>query len=197
MDKTEVIEFFNRCSSTWDAEMVLHEDVIAAVLHNAGICPGMNVLDVACGTGVLFPFYLERGVNTVTGIDISPEMIRLAEEKFRGEKRVHLICGDAEELYGAAEYDAVMVYNAFPHFTDAEKLFASLAAQLRQGGRLSVAHGMSRERVLAHHEGSARHVSNVLPPAEELAEMLQPQFDVDVILSDKNMYQVCGTKRSV
>ena len=195
MDKREVIEFFNRCSSTWDAEMVLHEELIAAILQNAGIRPGMDVLDVACGTGVLFPFYLEHGVNAVTGIDISPEMIRLAGEKFRGEERVHLICGDAEEYSGSAEYDMVMVYNAFPHFSDAEKLIAALASHLKQGGRLSIAHGMSRERVIAHHEGSARHVSQILPPAEELAELLRAQFDVDVVLSTASMYQVCGTKR--
>lgn len=35
----------------------------------------MRLLDVACGTGVLFPDYLARGAS-VTGIDISPEMAR-------------------------------------------------------------------------------------------------------------------------
>lgn len=195
MDKREVIEFFNRCSSTWDAGMVLKEDVIAQIFTNAGIGEGMEVLDVACGTGVLFPFYLARGVRSVTGMDIAPEMIRHAEEKFCTEERVQLICGDAEELPPAERYDAVMVYNALPHFMDAEKLIASLASQLKAGGRLSVAHGMSRERVLAHHTGSARSVSNELMAAEELAKLFSVYFDVDTVISDENMYQVCGTKR--
>lgn len=194
MDKREVIEYFNRCSSTWDAEMVLSEEIIKAILSNAGIGADMNVLDVACGTGVLIPFYLARGVHSVTGIDISPEMIRLAEEKFHGEERVHLICGDAEELLPAAQYDAVMVYNAFPHFSDPEKLISALASQLKRGGRLSIAHGMSRDKVLAHHMGSACSISNALLPAEELAELLRAHFKVDVVVSDEHMYQVCGIK---
>lgn len=51
----------------------------------------MDVLDVACGTGVLFPDNLKRCVESVTGIDISPEMARLAAEKF---PQVQVICGD-------------------------------------------------------------------------------------------------------
>ena len=43
---------------------------------------------------------------------------------------------------------------------------------LKPGGTLTVAHGMSREKIDAHHHGTARHVSNGLMPAEELAEIL-------------------------
>lgn len=45
----------------------------------------MSVLDVACGTGVLIPDYLERGAAQVTAIDIAPEMVRIAREKFPQE----------------------------------------------------------------------------------------------------------------
>ena len=79
IDKREVIAFFDRCAPAWDAGMVRHEPVIEAILDNAGVGSGMRVLDVACGTGVLFPDYLARGAS-VTGIDISPEMARIAAE---------------------------------------------------------------------------------------------------------------------
>ena len=57
MNKSDVIEFFDRCAPFWDEEMVRNETVIAEILDCGGIRPGRDVLDVACGTGVLFPVF--------------------------------------------------------------------------------------------------------------------------------------------
>ena len=46
----------------------------------------------------------------------------------------------------------------------------------------------------ARHEGTAHLVSNGLMPAEELKALFEPWFDVDVVISDDEMYQVAGTK---
>ena len=72
MDKQKIADFFDRCAPWWDDDMVRNEVVITTILDNAGIDSGIHVLDVACGTGVLFPDYFKRGVESVTGIDISP-----------------------------------------------------------------------------------------------------------------------------
>ena len=71
MDKKDVIAFFDRCAPTWDAEMIKSDAIIGKILDNAEVGPEMDVLDVACGTGVLFDYYLQRDVASVTGIDIS------------------------------------------------------------------------------------------------------------------------------
>ncbi len=195
IDKREVIAFFDRCAPAWDAGMVRHEPVIEAILDNAGVGPGMRVLDVACGTGVLFPDYLARGAS-VTGIDISPEMARIAAEKFAGEPRVQVLCGDVEEAVFSQPFDVVMVYNAFPHFPDPARLIARLGRLVKPGGRLSVAHGMSRAAIDGHHSGAARRVSNGLMHEDALRALLAPYCDVDVCVSDARMYQVAGTKRA-
>ena len=62
IETKEVIEFFDRLASGWDAEMVRSDEIIRIILDNAGVTAGKNVLDVACGTGVLIPDYLERNV---------------------------------------------------------------------------------------------------------------------------------------
>ena len=123
IDKRDVIAFFDKRAAAWDAEMIRHEPVIQAILDNAGVGDGARVLDVACGTGVLFPDYLARGAS-VTGIDISPEMARIAAAKFTGEPRVQVLCGDVEETVFPETFDVVMVYNAFPHFPDPARLMA-------------------------------------------------------------------------
>lgn len=192
MDKREIISFFDGCAPWWDQDMVRSEAVIAAILDNGGIRAGIHVLDVACGTGVLFPDYLQRGVASVTGIDISPEMAKIAAGKY---PKIRVICGDVETAQFDRQFDAVMVYNAFPHFPDPARLIRTLAALTKPGGRLSVAHGMSREALSRHHAGRARGISAELPEAPVLADLFAPYFDVDVIVSDDRMYQVAGLRR--
>ena len=64
-----------------------------------------------------------------------------------------------------------MVYNAFPHFPEPERLIERLAGLLKDGGCLTVAHGMSREKIDGHHSGMASKVSRGLMAAEDLAEV--------------------------
>ena len=192
MEKRSVIDFFNRLAPAWDDGLEHDDAVIGTILDNAGVREGKDVLDVACGTGVLFPDYLARNVGSLTGIDISPEMAKRAKAKF---PEVTVIAGDAEEYDFGRLFDVVMVYNAFPHFPDPARAVEKLAAHVKRGGRLSIAHGASRDAINAHHEGAAQHVSNGLPEAAELAKLFAPWFDVDVTVSTDQMYQVAGTRR--
>ena len=73
MEQQAVIDFFDQAAAGWDAQLVRNEAVIGQILDNAGIRPGVSVLDVACGTGVLIPDYLKRGAAQITAIDIAPE----------------------------------------------------------------------------------------------------------------------------
>lgn len=195
MEKKEIIEFFDRCAPTWDAEMIKNDQVIETILDNAEVSENMAVLDVACGTGVMFPYYLNRNVASVTGIDISPEMAKIATEKYRDEGRVQVICGDVEETKFDRQFDAVVVYNAFPHFPDPRRLLKILAGLLKEGGRLTVAHGASREVIDNHHKGSASKVSNGLMTADSLKKLFDPLVQVEVVISNDRMYQVSGVKR--
>ena len=191
MEKKTVSEFFDRCAPWWDSDMIRNEELIAAILNNGGIREGVHVLDVACGTGVLFPDYLKRGAASVTGIDISPEMAKIASAKF---PEVTVLCGAVEETKFDRQFDCVMVYNAFPHFPDPEHLIEVLAGLVKPGGKLSVAHGMSRAALTDHHKRASQ-VSIDLLHEKELAAIFSRWFDVDVIISTDQMYQVAGVRR--
>ena len=82
IDSREVIAFFDRLAPDWDAEMIRSDEIIDAILDKAEVNAGKDVLDVATGTGVLIGDYLARGVASVTGIDISPNMARIAQGKY-------------------------------------------------------------------------------------------------------------------
>ncbi len=192
MNKQDVVAFFDNLAPLWDSQQERNEQVIAEILDKGGIYQGVHVLDVACGTGVLFADYNKREVACVTGIDISREMVKTAKIKFPD---YDVICGDAETMSFDRQFDAVMIYNAFPHFTEPEKLIANLANATIKGGRLSIAHGMSREALQKCHSDKAKNVSLPLPEKEEIANLLSSYFDVDVMISDETMYMVSGIKR--
>ena len=194
IETKDVVAFFDRLAPGWDAEMVRNEGIISTILDNASVSEGTKVLDVACGTGVLIPDYLKRNVASVTGIDISPKMAELARAKFPQEQ-VTILCGDVEATAFEDPFDCVVVYNAFPHFPDPDRLIRKLSSLLKTGGTLTVAHGMSREKIDAHHHGAASHVSNGLMSAEDLAAIFGKYLTVTTVLSDDRMYQVAGKKR--
>ena len=174
MEQQAVIDFFDQAAAGWDAQLVRNEAVIGQILDNAGIRPGVSVLDVACGTGVLIPDYLKRGAAQVT------------------QENVTVLCGDASQAHFPALFDCIVIYNAFPHFPEPERLISHLAGLLTPGGTLTVAHGFSRKALDAHHAKTARSVSNGLLPVEALAGLFAKHLTVTVQISNDEMYQVVG-----
>ncbi|MBO4411669.1 MAG: class I SAM-dependent methyltransferase [Lachnospiraceae bacterium] len=194
IETQDVKEFFDRLAPGWDAAEIRDDGIIAEILDNALVTAGKDVLDVACGTGILVPDYLKRCVSSLTAIDLSPKMIAIAREKYR-DTGVTFLTGDAEKADYGRLFDCIVVYNAFPHFPDPERLIARLSGLLKPGGTLTVAHGMSREKIDAHHKGPAMRVSNGLMTADALAEIFRKYLSVKTILSDDRMYQVVGVAR--
>ena len=196
MKKQDVIRYFDAQASTWDERMVRRDPVIERIFDGAGVREGMKILDVGCGTGVLFDAYLRRKAGSVTAVDISPEMARRAAEKYKAFPQIQVICADAEELEKTGDYDICMVYNAFPHFEDPDRLIASLAQMCHPGGVVCIAHGFSRETINRRHGKTPAQISRGLMAAEELAGHMEKLLDVFVVISDDQMYQVCGRVRN-
>lgn len=191
MNKNDVIRFFNRLAPQWDADMIRSDRKIGLILDHAGVQEGKHILDVACGTGVLIPDYLSRNVASVTAIDIAPEMARICKEKF-SQENVNVLCGDVEEQEFGRKFDCIMIYNAFPHFPEPERLLRTLSGLLAPGGTLTVAHGMSRHDIDHHHEGTASKVSIGLMHEDALAAMMRKYLTLTVKISNEEMYQVTG-----
>ena len=190
-------EYEEKFHMTWVGKYGFNNTFTVAVRGDVAEQYGLETTsDLAGAAGELTfggnPDYLARDVHSVTGVDIAPEMARRAAEKFP-DARVTVRCGDIETVPLPQPFDCCMVYNAFPHFPDPARLIAHLATLLKPSGRLSIAHGMSRAMLDRHHAGSASTVSISLISETELAALMTPYFDVDIVISDDRMYQVCGT----
>ena len=194
MTKQDVIGFFDSNAHSWDARMIKNDEIINTILDNAKVTAGSRVLDVACGTGVLFPDYLLRSVDEVVGIDISPKMVSAAHEKFGSISSIKLINADAETVKLKKAFDCIVIYNAFPHFLDPGRLIENMSRHLVPSGTLTIAHGMSRAGIDRHHSGRAQNVSNGLMSAEALSKLFSKHLSVSHVISNDSMYQVVGRK---
>lgn len=103
-------------------------------LRRAGLAPGMEVLDVGIGTGLLAREALVwcRPGGSVTGVDPSAGMMAQAHLP-----DVALLQGRAEELpCGNATADFVSMGYALRHLSDLDRALAEFFRVLRPGGRL-------------------------------------------------------------
>lgn len=105
----------------------------------AGVATGDEVLDVACGTGIVSREAIRRvgAGGTVTGLDRNEGMLAVAR---RLEPRVAWREGVAEALpFEAASFDAVVCQFGLMFFQDRTRALREMWRVLRPSGRLAVA----------------------------------------------------------
>jgi len=95
---------------------------------------GRSVLDVGCGAGLLAEPLARMG-GAVTGIDASPEVIRVAREHAaQMGLEIDYRAGDVQELEG--RFDLVTAMEVVEHVADPRLFVNALAKRLAPGGLL-------------------------------------------------------------
>lgn len=107
----------------------------AEKIWNSGVRPE-TVVDLGCGTGTLAAMLAAKGYR-VTGIDLSPEMLAVAEQKTRGLP-VTLLCQDMSSFSLPFEADAVISFcdslNYLLREEEVQRTFFAVYQHLREGG---------------------------------------------------------------
>ena len=75
--------FFRRYEPIYDLLVLPLVRIRRRVVVLSGVSPAMNVLDVACGTGEQSIAFAHAGAS-VTGVDLSPDMLGKAKRKGQG-----------------------------------------------------------------------------------------------------------------
>lgn len=122
-----MIEAMNRIARFFDADYAGYLDDLPAIQAFAQRTGG-PLLELGCGTGRLLAPLAQAGY-TVTGVDLSPEMLRLAAARAAAAgvaERVTLVQGDYTDAPLAGPYRlAFIVMNTFLHLpTQAAQLAA-------------------------------------------------------------------------
>ena len=111
-------------------------NIIEELLNEQGIKKA-RILDLACGTGVL-AIVLARKGHTVTGIDISPKMVRKAQSKSAGMSRISFEVADMVDYKPNGEYDMVLCtfdsINYILYAKDLRKMLKNIVDALKPHG---------------------------------------------------------------
>jgi SAM-dependent methyltransferase len=112
------------------------ETLVAA----AGIEPGQEVLDVACGTGNASVPAAKVGAR-VTGLDFAPALLAIARERGADAMvEVEWVEGDAQALpFEDSSFDRVISVFGHMFAPDQERTAAELLRVVRPGGRIAIA----------------------------------------------------------
>src|SRR5512132_614064 len=103
-----------------------------AVAERLRPAPGERILDLGCGTGRLTSAIAAQPGIVIVGLDRSAAMLQEAA-RHGGATYVR---GDGAALPFADAFDAVFSAATFHWIPDHDRLFASVFAALKQGGRL-------------------------------------------------------------
>lgn len=102
-----------------------------------GLKPGMEVLDVACGTGLMTAAAARilGSAETITGLDLSEGMLAVA----RAKVPARFIQGRAETMpFADNSFDFLTMGYALRHVADLRETFVEFRRVLRPGGRVLI-----------------------------------------------------------
>jgi demethylmenaquinone methyltransferase / 2-methoxy-6-polyprenyl-1,4-benzoquinol methylase len=104
--------------------------------------PGMRVLDVATGTGLVADALAARGCEVV-GVDQSTQMLELARARLADrphlQGRIEFVLGEAEQLpFDTASFDALSFTYLLRYVDDTAATMAELARVVRPGGPIAM-----------------------------------------------------------
>lgn len=104
-----------------------------------GLTAGQHVLDVGCGLGGSAFLMARHYQVSVTGIDLSENMLRLAREKLARHQLQALVCFELQDCLAMTHtdrFDVVHSRDVFLHIADKPLLFKLLHRALKPGGQL-------------------------------------------------------------
>ncbi len=109
---------------------------LARVLKSLKIKPASFAIDFGCGKAGAIITLAKFAFDGVTGLEISPELIRVARENVArmGLRNVDFVCSDAAAFKELDRYTHVYMYNPFP-VSVVEQVLRNLGESLRRNAR--------------------------------------------------------------
>jgi ubiquinone/menaquinone biosynthesis C-methylase UbiE len=118
------------------------QQVNSALMSILSLTPGDHIFEAGCGSGLLCRLMAAAVIpgGGITGLDISPELISIAQSHARKADLAHLIrwsAGRAETLpFRDSSFDRALAARLLLHVPNPEAVLSELSRVLRPGGIL-------------------------------------------------------------
>ncbi len=181
-------KFFDKLAAEWDL-MFTAEDLerLSHLVAGLPVKPGMEILDLGCGTGILFDLLRRRVADngSVTGVDFSIEMAEKAHRNFPFAN-VNVVDADVSSLpFKESVFDMGVSFSAFAHFADKQKALDEAHRVLKPGAKMYIMHLQSSKELAAiHHRIGGVVDQDVLPASEKLRQMFEESNFSDIQIDD-------------
>lgn len=168
------------------------DELIELLVEMSRVGTGDQVLDVACGPGIIACALATRAEH-VTGIDLTPAMLAQARElqRDRGSSNLTWREGGATALpFADASFDCVVTRFSFHHFVDPSAVLREMVRTCRPGGAVLVCDVSPRAETCAAYDAMEkfRDPSHTMVVTE--SELEQMGRDQGLILREKRRYDL-------
>ncbi len=192
-------EYYAETAEDFDKEFTAEDlEILSFLLDSFSITNGMNILDLGCGTGVMFDM-LRRQVGKdglVVGIDFCPDMVKKARKNFPF-KNVCPVDGDVESLpIESDSMDIAISFASFAHFQDPKLVLKEVSRVLKSGGQFHIIHLMGSGAFEDyHHKMGGPLAEDHLPTFDDMMHLFKVGKFVNAKVSDHpGLYIASGTK---
>lgn len=137
---TDVREAYSQWAKVYgNQEQALFKMEEAELLPLAGEVRGKRILDVGCGTG-RYAIQFAAGGGVVTGIDLCPEMLAVADREARKQNLdLSLFAGDFLSMeVPSGPYDLIFSSLAVTHFPVLSDFLGRLSPLLAENGKMII-----------------------------------------------------------
>jgi ubiquinone/menaquinone biosynthesis C-methylase UbiE len=141
MTEAKVRQQYNRFAAVYDQRWHRYvTDTLAFLKTWTQLSPAERVLDIACGTGEFERMILtEYSKQEITGVDISEQMLAIAQQKNHTFANVSFQTANASALpFADHSFDVVVSANAFHYFDQPTVALQEMKRVLMPTGRVVI-----------------------------------------------------------
>ncbi len=191
--------YFNGLAKDWKADQTEQADKIFKLLSHLDLKRCDSVLDIGCGTGVLFPFLtqLTQGQANIFASDFAEGMVKKAAQK--NYAHIKLLCGCARYLpFHNNSIDLIIAFHVFPHIRGMQLALKECWRILKSNGELAIIHLHSSQEINAIHEEIGGTVKNhKLHSGKQMRLILKKSnFKIKELVDQKGEYYIIGQKNT-
>ena len=162
----EVAPFYHK---RWAKNEVGPFAVTKKLLELSKIKNGDDVLDLACGTGLVTKKLIRKvGRNgQVFAIDSSESAIKIAKKWTGTSKNLHFVRADAEKVQFKTKFDAITCQYALFFFPDEQKVLKNMKNVLKKNGKITLA---------VHGKYNVPYFDSILEPIKKMIPDYLPKY---------------------